>query len=136
MKQHLYHHLRFMITFDDTIWVLLQAHKKGLKIPKLPLNKSLRQCDKKLPAPTSKEAFKKTNLDIIESYSKKPKGIYLEHLIEVDKRVNHLIDLVHSDDFITKEEVFQYIVDSFDAVYKIEKLEPLGGDDARIYLRD
>ena len=74
-----------MITFDDTIWVLLQAHKKGLKIPKLPLNKSLRQCDKKLPAPTSKEAFKKTNLDIIESYSKKPKGIYLEHLIEVDK---------------------------------------------------
>ena len=126
----------FMITFDDTIWVLLQAHKKGLKIPKININKSLRQCDKKLPAPTSKAAFQKVNLDIIESYSKKPKGLYLEHLLEVDKRVNHLINLVHSNDFITKDEVFQYIVDSFDAVYKIEKLEPLGGEAARIYLRD
>lgn len=125
-----------MITFDDTIWVLLQAHKKGLKIPKININKSLRQCDKKLPAPTSKAAFQKVNLDIIESYSKKPKGLYLEHLLEVDKRVNHLINLVHSNDFITKDEVFQYIVDSFDAVYKIEKLEPLGGEAARIYLRD
>ena len=125
-----------MITFDDTIWVLLQAHKKGLKIPKININKSLRQCDKKLPAPTSKAAFQKVNLDIIESYSKKPKGLYLEHLLEVDKRVNHLINLVHSDDYITKDEVFQYIVDSFDAVYKIEKLEPLGGEAARIYLRD
>ena len=125
-----------MITFDDTIWVLLQAHKKGLKIPKININKSLRQCDKKLPAPTSKAAFQKVNLDIIESYSKKPKGLYLEHLLEVDKRVNHLINLVHSNDFITKDEVFQYIVDSFDAIYKIEKLEPLGGEAARIYLRD
>ena len=96
-----------MITFDDTIWVLLQAHKKGLKIPKININKSLRQCDKKLPAPTSKAAFQKVNLDIIESYSKKPKGLYLEHLLEVDKRVNHLINLVHSNDFITKDEVFQ-----------------------------
>ena len=50
--------------------------------------------------------------------------------------MNHLINLVHSNDFITKDEVFQYIVDSFDAVYKIEKLEPLGGEAARIYLRD
>ena len=125
-----------MITFDDTIWVLLQADKKGLKIPKMHINKSLRQCDKKLPAPTSKEAFKKVNLDVVESYNKKPRGLYLEHLVEVDKRVNHLIDLVHSNDFITKDEVFQYIVDSFDAVYKIEKLEPLGGEAARIYLRD
>lgn len=125
-----------MITFDDTIWVLLQAHKNGLKIPKLDLNKALRGCDKKLPAPTSKEAFKKIGLDIIETYSKKPRGVYLEHLIEVDKRVNHLIDLIHSNDYLTKDEVFQYIIESFDAVYKIEKLEPLGGENARIYLRD
>lgn len=126
----------FITIFDDTIWVLLRAHKEGLKIPKLDLNKALRACDKNLPAPTSKEAFKKTGLNIIETYSKKPRGIYLEHIIEVDKRVNHLIDLIHSNDYITKDEVFKYIIDSFDAVYKIEKLEPLGGDDARIYLRD
>ena len=92
-----------------------------------------------IPTPTSPEVKKLTGEDIIPNYfssiKRKYKGLYLKHIVEVNKLAIKYIELALDKDYELNEEVISRMVaDDYRGVYKIAKLELLEGIEAEIYL--
>ena len=58
----------------------------------------------------------------------------LSDFIETAEKTFSLLKMAKENPSITKEEVFDYLINSYKAVYRHYKLEPLTGAKAEIYL--
>ena len=123
------------IEYEDTLWILLREYGKGMKISNNSLSEILRRTyDCNFPTPTSPKVMEKFGISEIPKFNARPRGVYLEHIITVRERVDTLKKMAKENPLLTKNEVSEYIRNSYKAVYKIKLDEPLTEGDAKIYL--
>lgn len=122
--------------YEDTLWVLLKEIGKGKNISNNSLSEILRRTyDANFPTPTSPKMKEVYGLDEIPKFNARPRGVYLEHIITIRERIDTLKKMAMSNPNLTKKEVNKYVEDSYRAVYKIKKYEPLTEEKAEIYLK-
>ena len=123
------------IQYEDTLWILLREYSRGMKISNNSLSEILRRTyDCNFPTPTSPKVKEKFGISEIPKFNSRPRGVYLEHIITVRERVDTLKTMAKENPLLTKEEVSEYIQNSYKAVYKMRLNEPLTEGDAKIYL--
>ena len=128
--------------FSDDIWALVSSYGAGHRISNHMVSESIRRCvDNFLETPTSAEIKRIIGVDSIKSYSQAQykysrgkTGATIEHINTVEDRTIELLKMAKENPAITKEEVFDYLINSYKAVYRHYKLEPLTDAKAEIYL--
>ena len=121
--------------YEDTLWVLLKGFSEGKNISNVSLSEILRRTyDCHFPTPTSPKMKEIYGLDEISKFNSRPRGVYLEHIITIRERIDTLKNMAKDNPNLTKEEVTEYIKNSYKAVYKVKKYEPLTESDAEVYL--
>ena len=113
--------------FPDTFFLNLKLYLQNYDININWLYEMLRECDKVIekekPVPYSKKAKQKYQKAFHEKKNKRPKGLWLEHIIPVHLRVAKIIDMWLHDGIRNRHDLEKYIEDSFYAVYKIRTVE-------------
>ena len=128
--------------FSNDIWLLVSRFEEGCPPSNHIVSESIRRCvDNFLETPTSAEIKRIIGVDSIKSYSQAQRkysrgktGATIEHINTVKDRTIELLKMAKENPSITKEEVFDYLINSYKAVYRHYKLEPLTGAKAEIYL--
>jgi len=121
--------------YEDTLWILLRKYATGYSISNVSLSEILRRTyDSNLSTPTSPKFIEKFGISEIPKFSARPRGVYLEHIITVRERIETLKDMALKNPNLTKDEVTEYVVTSYKAVYKIKEEEPLTESAAEVYL--
>lgn len=121
--------------YEDTLWILLKEYGKGMNISNNSLSEILRRTyDSQFSTPTSPKMKEIYGLDEIPKFNSRPRGVYLEHIIPVRDRIETLKNMVNKNPNITKDEITNYVKESYKAVYKVKKYEPLTEQNAEIYL--
>ena len=124
------------MNYEDTLWILLREYGKGMNISNNSLSEILRRTyDNKFPTPTSPKMKEMYGLDEIPKFNSRPRGVYLEHIIPVRYRIETLKNMVNKNPNITKDEITNYVKESYKAVYKVKEYEPLTEQNAEIYLK-
>ena len=112
--------------FTDSLFILLKSHCDGDDVPVSDLNDLLRKCDDKLIQEYGVWLSENARLSSGKNkHHKNTVGLYLEHIITVEWRVEILIWLYSYKFVRDKENLSKFIIDSFYAVLKLksEKLE-------------
>jgi len=134
--------------FHDTLYDLLRGLAKGRRYHKDSLNEELRRCDNEIikvkGVQLSKRAREIYNITKKEWGVAKPKSptglkgdsLWLEHIIEVDKRLNYLIDKFQFHGGMSRTELDDFIVNTFYAVYKLTKEKEEELDAENLLLED
>jgi hypothetical protein len=134
--------------FHDTLYDLLRGLSKGRRYHKDSLNEELRRCDNEIikvkGVQLSKRAREIYNITKKEWGVAKPKSptglkgdsLWLEHIIEVDKRLNYLIDKFQFHGGMSRTELDDFIVNTFYAVYKLTKEKEEELDAENLLLED
>jgi hypothetical protein len=128
--------------FSDAPWALVKAYAEGYRISSHMVGESIRRCvDNFLETPTSPEIRKIIGIDSIKSYSLAQRkysrgktGATIEHINTVKDRTVELMRMAKENPNITPQQVLDYLINSYKAVYRHHTLEPLTGKDAVIYL--
>ena len=126
----------------DSVWVLVSAYGAGHNVSTHIVGEAIRRCiDNFIETPTSPEIKKITDMDTIKSYSEAQRkysrgktGATIEHIHTVKDRTIELMRMAKENPDITKDEVRSYLMNSYKAVYRHHKLEPLVGISAEVYL--
>jgi len=124
------------MNFEDTLWIMLKGYGQGLVVSNNSLSEILRRTyDANFPTPTSPKVKEQFGLTEIPRFNSRPRGVYLEHIITIRERVHTLKEMARHNPDLTKDQVTEYVKESYKAVYKIKKEEPLTEGDAKIYLK-
>ena len=111
--------------FDDTLFILLEEYCKGGNIDKEIMNYTLRKYDNRIIKKHGVWLSSKARLDksINKVTNNKPKGLFLEHIIPVNDRLETLIYLYGYKCVCDKKDLSDFIIKTFYAVFKSPKHE-------------
>lgn len=128
--------------FNDEVWGLVWLYGQGHNISVNGISELIRRrWDNYFNTPTSIMIKELLGIEFISSYNQARSkyktsltGVYLEHINTVQERALELMSMARKNPNITKQEVEDYIRNSYKAVYKHKTLEPLEGQAAMVYL--